>query len=412
MAVPGMTSTEQALIACLLMDPRAIRAAADVVHPADFHDMRLGEMFRGILAMRSAGETVDVLTVSDRLTDWTANIQGKDAIHPAELHAWKDTPHSWIAVTEYAEVVRRESLRRGIERVAVTLRQGLPTTDLATVIHSGITELRDLVESHAIRKLDAVPLGSILEGSVEYDWAIPGLLERRDRVLITGTEGGGKTTLMRQLAICAAAGIHPFDFTPMSPARVLVIDAENSEVQWRRSVQRLVMLGKARGSVDPTEAVMIRCTSRLDLTREQDLSQVQALVDQHRPDVLFIGPLYRLVPRAINSDDDAAPLLAALDTLRERGAALVMEAHAGHALGVGGERDLRPRGSSALLGWPEFGLGMRPQRESDGRATDAVALVRWRGDRDARDWPEMLRRGHDWPWVPIDEMEGIPTWQR
>lgn len=408
-----MTTTEQALIACLLMDARAIRTAADIVHPADFNDMRIGEIFRGVLGMRSAGEVVDVLTVSERLPDWTGNLQGTAAIHPAELHTWMDAPSTWVAVTGYAETVRRDAMRRGIERVADTLRQGVPTTDLASVVHSGISELRDLVESHAIRKLDAVPLGSILEGSVEYDWAIPGLLEKRDRVLITGVEGGGKTTLVRQLAICAAAGLHPFDFTPMTPARVLVIDAENSEVQWRRSVQRLVTIGKARGSVDPAEAVMIRCTSRLDLSREQDLSQVQALVDLHRPDVLFIGPLYRLVPRAINSDDDAAPLLAALDTLRERGAALVMEAHAGHALGAGGERDLRPRGSSALLGWPEFGLGLRPQRDSDGRSSDAVALVRWRGDRDARDWPEMLRRGHDWPWVPMeDEMEGIAKWRR
>lgn len=407
-----MTTTEQAVIACVLMDSRAIRAAADIVHPADFNDMRLGEMFRGILEMRSAGQTVDVLTVSERLVDWTGNAQGAAAIHAAELHAWMDTPSSWLSVTGYAETVRRDAMRRGIDRVATTLRQGIPSTDLATVVHSGITELRDLVESHAIRKLDAVPLRSILEGSVEYDWAIPGLLERRDRVLVTGVEGGGKTTLVRQLAICAAAGIHPFDFTPMAPVRVLVIDAENSEVQWRRSVQRLVTIGKARGSVDPAEAVMIRCTTRLDLTREQDLSQVQALVDLHRPDVLFIGPLYRLVPRAINSDDDAAPLLAALDTLRERGAALVMEAHAGHALGAGGERDLRPRGSSALLGWPEFGLGLRPMRDPDGLFTDSVALARWRGDRDARSWPTHLRRGSDWPWVPIDEMEGSQTWQR
>ncbi|MBK0297059.1 hypothetical protein IAE22_34985, partial [Bacillus sp. S34] len=83
-----------------------------------------------------------------------------------------------------------------------------------------------------------------------------------------------------------------------------------------------------------------------------------------RPDVLFIGPLYRLIPRAINSDDDAAPLLAALDTLRDRGLAMVIEAHAGHAVGHGGERDLRPRGSAALLGWPEFGLGLRQDKKA------------------------------------------------
>ena len=74
---------------------------------------------------------------------------------------------------------------------------------------------------------------------------------------------------------------------------------------------------------------------------------------------MVIGPLYRLIPRAIMSDDDASPLLANLDTICDRGIALIIEAHAGHVTNRDGERDLRPRGSSALMGWPEFGLGLK-----------------------------------------------------
>lgn len=393
----GDANPERALIGCLLLDGRAIRAAAEVVVPADFNDMRLGSIFEGILAMRREQVAVDVFTVSDRLSQWEA----KD-ISAADLHAWMSLPSSWVAATDYADIVRRESMRRAIRAASTRLEHGAKTNDLATVVHLGINELRDLIDTHAVRKLEAVKLKTILEGSVDYEWVIEGLLEKRDRVLVTGVEGGGKSTLMRQIAVASAAGVHPFTFDPIPPTRVLVVDAENSEVQWRRQVQRIVNAGRSFGSVDPTETVMIRCTSRLDLTREQDLGQVQAMVERHRPDILFIGPLYRLVPRAINSDDDAAPLLAALDTLRESGAALVMEAHAGHAIGHGGTRDLRPRGSSALLGWPEFGFGLQPVREGDGRASDEVDLVRWRGDRDARSWPRTLMRGQSWPWAVPD----------
>ena len=73
--------------------------------------------------------------------------------------------------------------------------------------------------------------------------------------------------------------------------------------------------------------------------------------------ILAIGPLSRLVPRALQTDDEAAPVLAALDTIRDRDIALLIEAHAGHTVGKGGQRDLRPRGSSALLGWPGLGVG-------------------------------------------------------
>jgi hypothetical protein len=109
----------------------------------------------------------------------------------------------------------------------------------------------------------------------------------------------------------------------------------------------------------------------------------------------MIGPLYKLIPRAINSDDDAAPMLTALGSLRARGLALVMEAHAGHATTAGGQRDLRPRGSSALMGWAESGLGIALDRDESNQAR----LVRWRGDRDQRDWPRDIVRGGEWPWI-------------
>jgi hypothetical protein len=94
-------------------------------------------------------------------------------------------------------------------------------------------------------------------------------------------------------------------------------------------------------------------------------------------------------------------VLAALDTIRDRGCALMIEAHAGHAIGKGGIRDLRPRGSSSLLGWPEFGYGMR----SMGSAGYAD-LVQWRGPREDRNWPDRLRRGDGFRWVPHADLYG------
>jgi replicative DNA helicase len=66
-----------------------------------------------------------------------------------------------------------------------------------------------------------------------------------------------------------------------------------------------------------------------------------------------------------------------------------------------GVRDLRPRGSSALLGWPEFGYGMR------NIGTEGYAdLVPWRGNREERDWPARLRRADGFRWLPHHDMYG------
>ena len=115
---------------------------------------------------------------------------------------------------------------------------------------------------------------------------------------------------------------------------------------------------------------------------------------------MVIGPLYRLVPTGINNDEEAAPLIAALDTLSDRGLALLMEAHA--PKGQNGERFLAPRGSAALMGWPEFGFGLAPQENG------SVKVSRWRGDRDQnRDWPDTLWKHGPYPWTADNVADSV-----
>lgn len=259
-------------------------------------------------------------------------------------------------------------------------------------------------------KLAPRPLGDIVTMDWTYDWVIPDLLERQDRLVVTGSEGFGKSVLLRQIAICAAAGIHPFaPSLAFTPARVLVIDAENSEKQWSRGAQYVTRLAGHIGTADPAKTVMVSAGVRVDLTATPDVNQVHRLLDEFKPDLLYIGPLYKLVPRAVMTDDDAAPLIQTLDGFRERGITLLMEAHAGHARSARGDRDLRPRGSSALLGWPEFGFGLRRFVDEDengrpveGPESDLAWLEAWRGQREHRHWPKQLRRGvaeqRELPW--------------
>ena len=134
---------------------------------------------------------------------------------------------------------------------------------------------------------------------------------------------------------------------------------------------------------------------RLHLTNDRDLSRIHQTIDAWQPDIVVVGPIYRMSPKALQTDDDAHPFLQALDTITERGCALIVEAHAGHASEVVGKqtsRSLRPRGSSALMGWPEFGLGLRAHERG------IADLEPWRGHREARAWPGRMKRaaGNRW----------------
>lgn len=318
-----------------------------------------------------------------------------EIVEPAEGKDAADHFVSGHAVEEFAPMPAVEPVDEALEaRVADEMLRVRARTEATSRMAA---EAARTVSS----KLDPVSLGEILAREVTHDWIVPGLLERGDRLMLTGTEGTGKSYLLKQLCISMSAGMHPFDFKDHpEPQRVLVIDAENSEQQWQRTALYMANNGKMRGRADPREMVTVSAGRRLDLTQQSDVNEVHKHLDRVKPSILYIGPLYKLVPKGITSDDDAAPLIASLDSFRERGLVLLMEAHAGHARTNGGDRDLRPRGSSALLGWPEFGMGLRA-REDDQKLVD---VVKWRGDREARDWPTVLRRGYggEWPWMPGD----------
>jgi len=385
-----MSDVEKAVIGSVLLDSNVLTLLDGVLSGHDFGDGQLALLWDGIQGMRSRREPVDVLTVGAALAGW-----GIKTISAADLHTFVSTvPHA-MSVRQYARAVREDAMRRNVRQVAASM---LATVDAdpGLTLSNGINQLRDVQGAHELKKFSVTTLGDILATEDSYDWVVPGLLEKRDRLLVTGGEGSGKSTLVRQFAILAAAGLHPFNFTPTPPVNVLVIDAENSESQWRRASRGVARQAKLYGSHDPGD-LRISCTPRMDLTRDSDLGQVHRLLDEAPADIVLIGPLYRLKNSAITTDDDAAPLLAALDTIRDRGCALIIEAHAGHSSNPStGERDLRPRGSSQLLGWPEFGIGIRLPKVG----SDAYEVTRWRGDRDARSWPQALLKGGDWPWTP------------
>lgn len=402
-----LVEAERAVIGAALINADSVRFAIELVTPHDFQDKILGRAFALIVGLRGAGLPIDPISVHNAAKERISADRAYRAIDGVYLHGLQAATPTASNVGYYAKIVAEHAQRRRLAAFGSRCIQLSGPTENLTEAMTQVRELWDDVRGGITSPLEARPLREVLDGSDEYDWLIPSLLERKDRLILTGGEGSGKSTFMRQIAILAAAGLNPITFKPITPVRVLVVDTENSEKQWRRSARPLAQKARAQGSADPGENLKLACVKRMDITTERDLGAVHRLVDDHKPDILVIGPLYRLTPRAVNNDDDAAPLITALDTLRDRDLALIMEAHAGKAEATPGHRDLRPRGSAALMGWPEFGFGIAQDKtDLTGRL---YALVRWRGDRDERSWPNQMRRGGEWPWTD-DKIPGNTGW--
>lgn len=288
-----------------------------------------------------------------------------------------------------------EGVARSVQRVEAAVGK-----DAFDHLAAGKTVEEFLIVSDDEREFDLAPdLEEFLaEEDDAYQWLVPGLLEKGDRLLLTGYEGAGKSHLLRQMAVCIAAGIHPFRFDHVAPHKVLLIDCENPKRHTRRKLRPIRDL--AANALRPVEAGMLRIIVRpngLDLTTEEDAAWLYERVIGHKPELLIIGPVYRLHAQNPNDELAARAVTIAVDAARTAvDCAVIMEAHSGHGDGFR-ERGVRPVGSSLWLRWPEFGYGVVPQQDR-GEYREYAWLRSWRGPRDERQWPDELHRGQVWPW--------------
>jgi hypothetical protein len=325
----------------------------------------------------------------------------RDAV--VRIVADRDKPGQAHARQVYASL-------EGIARVAEIVEaagegeDGKPLKDAADHLAAGYT-LADFVITHAEDepRPDLAPdLDEFLAGvDPPYAWVIESILERGDRLIWTGAEGLGKSVVGRQLAVAAAAGIHPFTNDRTDPRVVLWIDCENSERQGRRHFRRLRRVIIAKGCPVPKGGMrLIHRPEGIDLTRDEDVAWLMERVHAYKPELLYIGPLYRLHATDINDETAARKVTAVLDLARARAdCALIIEGHSPH--GGGGEsRPVRPIGSSLFRRWPEFGYGISPA--TDDNPCKEVVIRPWRGARDERHWPRSLiwsEKDDEWPWV-------------
>ena len=390
MTEPVDVFAERSLVGAILAAGSVSPELRAVVRPDDFYDPNL----RSVAEVCWDTDTVDPVTVRTELLRRGVRGQAVDGVWLSDLLR-DGLP---VAGTYHGRVVRDMAVRRLITTEATRAAQqaanpALDPYEVAASLHIQYGQLAE--RSDPAAPSSAQDLYRFLDGPLEYDWLVPGLLERGDRLLLTGVEGGGKSVLVRQLAVCVAAGVHPFTGERFDPSRVLFIDLENGERTLRRHLIELRKHCDTIGRPIPIRHLMVESVpAGVDLTTADGESWLNRLCEDNQPQMLVVGPLYRMHATDMGKEEPARQLTRVVDQMRARyDCAVVMESHAPHA-GING-RSLRPVGSSLFMRWPEFGYGIR--KDKDG----GYSFVTWRGPRDERSWPRKLRRGGEgeWPWM-------------
>ncbi|MFD8596990.1 AAA family ATPase [Kitasatospora sp. NPDC059646] len=415
-AEPHDLEAEQAFVGqvALARDPRRILRDTAIA-PADFYRPGHATILTAMAALLDAGQPIDPITITNRLQADSnlTRIGGPSYLHTCIQAGAVAASVDWLADHLRALSLRRQLIRAGREIAQAAFDPAGGDDAAANLAEQAVARLRDVRDAGRAAEdtpvLDMHDFLAIDHG--DYDWVLPGLLERTDRIVWTAGEGGGKSVLQRQLAVTAAAGVMPFNgsINQTGAARVLVLDCENSARQSARHYRAL--MNTAERQRTPVKRDQLHIDLRpegVDLTRADGRAWLMRRVEAVMPDLLIVGPIYRLHAGDPNSEELARKVTVVLDEARATaGCALSLEAHSPQGNGLG-PRALRPVGSSLWLRWPEFGLGLRPVEDERTAQDDrGRRIIPWRGARDERDWPAFICQGHEggWPWrayTPID----------
>lgn len=410
--LPHDIDAEKSALGAALISPHAANAVFTHLSADHFYRPQHRLIFRAIVDLYRTGQAVDVVSVRAELGKGKKLEQAGGDVYVHDLAEFVPTAAN---VGYYVARVRELGTKAiAIEELTRIASQGyhesVTSDELLVATEDALTRFRALsTDEDEIEGFST--LGAFIdEADSDHDWLIPGVLERMDRVIVVASEGAGKTTLARQIAVQLAAGVHPFSIqSRIPPVRTLYIDLENPPALVRRKVRQLVNQGREYSGWDDDRAWRWTKPGGIDLRKPHDQHLVDRVIAASRAELVCLGPLYKAFTESGEKAETVNSQVArVLDGFRARhGIALWLETHA--PMEQQGMRSLRPMGSGVWSRWPEFGLALRKSKDRPGR----VHLERFRGDRDERCWPHHLDRSSPWPWLavwdggyPVEEATG------
>ena len=400
MSADILADLEAESLGCVLANPSLAGALFDQVRPEQFTSWRM-VLAQGIAAMVGKGMDVSPTTVAEYLR---VNGLGARCGALQVFDAYQASSDVLDAASRFSLLARRY-LQRDLESFGMRLQHLAEVSDPAIALEYA------RAEADRLSKLDqgnsaasAATMAEFMRAEFPDDeWCIPGVLPAATSLMVTATEGMGKSVFLRQLALSAALGIHPFDPSDRTldyaPQRSLIVDCEYSGRQVQRQLSSVSSVAARHVDVSgaAVSRVFVHSTQHgMDLTDHADQAYLRGLIRAHRPTILVIGPLYRLTSRGYMDEDSTRLWQQPLEAIMADGVAVVIEHHIGNE-GPDGRRSLRPIGSSAMRRWAAQGVGFRqmsckPHDSSECKACGRFATVeKWRGGRDETYWPTRIK---------------------
>ena len=218
--LPHSLEAEQSVLGSMLIDSRCVAEVIGILRPDDFFLQQNKEIYETIYTMFNFSETIDPVTVLDRLKQ-----QGKSSDKTASylMQLMEITPTA-ANVAQYAAIVKDKALMRNLAVAAGDIRETVfeGTGTAAEIMESAekkIYALRNGNTGDSLQHIGTVLVNVFdrLDELSRSDNAFPGLstglvdldkkingLNKSDLVLIAARPGMGKTSIALNIALAVA----------------------------------------------------------------------------------------------------------------------------------------------------------------------------------------------------------------
>jgi AAA domain len=213
-----------------------------------------------------------------------------------------------------------------------------------------------------------------------------GLLCSGEAIGLYGDSGIGKSVLVKQWAVCAAAGMPFFRIPTSKPCKVLIFQGENGNRAEAEAIQGIRSAMTANGTLTTERLELVRknftVISAIGYKGSKFMGLLRRKVRQYKPDLVFIDPLLGVADGNLSSQEYMSNLLREniIPMAREFNVGIVVVHHSGKS-GAGTKDRSLDDVKNGALGSMDFGASLRAviglfPKTADGSTYELVTTKR------------------------------------
>jgi replicative DNA helicase len=420
---PHNIPAEQSVLGAILLQP----ASFDVVlerglDAGDFYHPDHQRIYATMAALARRHEPLDPISVGEemRRLGFLDDVGLGNTKGMAYLHDLAVSGPSLAFLQRHTAIVQHGSVIRKLINAASEIAEiaYLEPDDLDHALTEAAARVGNVIADADTRLLrgyhdDILAVDPGGDRDEAQPWIARGLLRRQQRLLVVAKGGLGKSVFLRQLAMCATAGVHPLTGQPTERERpALVVELEASEWDITQSVRTISLAIQRARSLpslyDAPRPALLHQAGGIDIREPLGFAKLENAIRRAQPELVVMGPVkYLSIAKSNENYEIAALRLMNIlnDLIARYRFALVMEVH--FSRGDHGA----PGGSERWVDWPDAGFGIHPpdddvtKRLAIGGAGVEMTVKQFRTPRDSAVWlPSTMIRGADkvLPWSVPD----------